>query len=73
MNRYIFYNEDMFFYREYNGTDFILTFLRDFGGGAYCTKAFHFSNLTSLNDVFKEAERGDYKINLTLMKKHSDS
>lgn len=68
LDRYIFYNEDMFFYREYNGTDFILTFLRDFGGGVYCTKAFHFSNLTSLNDVFKEAERGDYKINLALMK-----
>ena len=68
LNRYIYYNEHIIFYREYNATDFVLTFLRDFGGGVYYTKSYYFSNLTSLDDVFNKAELGDYKTNVTMMK-----
>lgn len=68
MGRYLYYNENLIFFREYNGTDFALNFIRDFGDGVLYTKTYHFYNITTWNDIFSKALNGNYDNNFTLIK-----
>ena len=68
MGRLYYYNENIIFLKQYNGTDFILNFIIDFGKGLAYIKSYHFSNLTKIEDVFSKAMNGDYTNNHTLIK-----
>ena len=65
---YLFYNKDIMFFKEFNGTDFSLNFIRNLGDGLVYTKSYLFTNLSSLDDVFIKAMNGNYVVNSSLIK-----
>ena len=62
LNNKILYNKDLYFFPQYNGTDFILTFGRSFDNSSVIyAKNYCFSDVSCFNDVFLDLAFGNFK------------
>ncbi len=69
-SRIFSYCDNLIYYCQYNGTDFIMNFARAFDNGSFIYgRNYHFRDLSTLNDVFLSLINMNYDNELTFIKK----